>query len=185
MSFKEIIKADLYRYTKQTNISEFFKMLMVAPGFRYTFFLRLYASKNPLVRVIARFFLILTSIMYGYQIGLHTRIGKGLYIGHYGALVVNGAATIGENCNLAQGVVIGQANRGKMQGVPTIGNRVWIGANVIIVGKVTIADNVLIAPGAYVNFDVPSNSMVIGNPGVIKTYSPEKDVVEGYVHNPV
>ena len=185
MRIRDIIASDLFRYTQKKDFSTLIESLLIIPGFRYTFFLRLYASKNPLVRVIARFFLILTSIMYGYQIGLHTRIGKGLYIGHYGALVVNGAATIGENCNLAKGVVIGQANRGKMQGVPTIGNRVWIGANAIIVGKVTIADNVLIAPGAYVNFDVPSNSMVIGNPGVIKTYSPEKDVVEGYVHNPV
>lgn len=32
---------------------------------------------------------------------------------------------------------------------------------------VSIGDDVLIAPGAFVNFDVPSNSIVIGNPGKI------------------
>lgn len=30
-----------------------------------------------------------------------------------------------------------------------------------------IGNNVLIAPNAFVNFDVPDNSIVIGNPGKI------------------
>ena len=46
---------------------------------------------------------------------------------------------------------------------------------------VTIGDNVLIAPNAYVNFDVPSNSIVIGNPGKIIPNRP--DATEGYCHN--
>ena len=48
-----------------------------------------------------------------------------------------------------------------------IGNNVCMNANSIIVGHATIGDNVLIAPGAFVNFDVPDNSIVIGNPGQI------------------
>ena len=32
---------------------------------------------------------------------------------------------------------------------------------------VKIGNNVLIAPGAFVNFDVPDNSIVLGNPGQI------------------
>lgn len=40
-------------------------------------------------------------------------------------------------------------------------------ANSVIVGGVTIGDNVLIAPNAFINFDVPSNSIVIGNPAKI------------------
>ena len=38
----------------------------------------------------------------------------------------------------------------------------------VIVGNITIGNNVLIAPGAYVNFDVPDGSIVIGNPGLIR-----------------
>ena len=34
-------------------------------------------------------------------------------------------------------------------------------------GWVKIGNNVMIAPGAFVNFDVPDNSIVIGNPGKI------------------
>ena len=55
----------------------------------------------------------------------------------------------------------------KKNGCPVISDEVWIGANSVIVGKIKIGKNVLIAPNAYVNFDVPENSIVIGNPGVI------------------
>ena len=34
-------------------------------------------------------------------------------------------------------------------------------------GEMALGRNVLIAPNAYVNFDVPDNSIVIGNPGKI------------------
>ena len=36
-----------------------------------------------------------------------------------------------------------------------------------MVGKVTIGDDVLIVPNACVNFNVPSHSIVICNPGKI------------------
>ena len=48
--------------------------------------------------------------------------------------------------------------------MPTIGNEVWIGVNATIVGKVTIGDDVLIAPNAFVNCDIPSHCVVFGNP---------------------
>ena len=42
-----------------------------------------------------------------------------------------------------------------------IGNEVWLGINVAIVGKVTIGDDVLIAPNSYVNCDVPSHRLFL------------------------
>jgi serine O-acetyltransferase len=104
---------------------------------------------------------------YGIQIPAGTAIGKGFYIGHFGTIVVNGNARIGDNVNISPGVIIGQQSRGRLKGVPTINDRVWIGSNAIIVGNITIGDECMIAPGAYVNFDVPARSLVMGNPGVI------------------
>lgn len=40
-------------------------------------------------------------------------------------------------------------------------------ANATICGNVKISENSIIAAGSFVNFDVPPNSLVIGNPGVI------------------
>ena len=84
--------------------------------------------------------------------------------------------------NIAQGVTIGQANRGERIGVPEIGDEVWIGTNAVIVGHIKIGNNVLIAPNAYVNTDVPSNSIVIGNPAQI---TPNKKATNGYINNKI
>ncbi|HET53781.1 MAG TPA: hypothetical protein ENN33_01030 [Ignavibacteria bacterium] len=61
------------------------------------------------------------SIKYGIQIPVGTEIGSSFYIGHFGNIVVNPNAKIGKNCNIAQGVTIGQSNRGKRKGFPIIG----------------------------------------------------------------
>lgn len=88
---------------------------------------------------------------------------------------------IGNNCNIGPNVTIGQTNKGSRKGVPVIGNKVWIGTGAVIVGKVTIGDHVLIAPNSFVNFDVPPNSLVIGNPGQV--IAKDASVVDGYIDN--
>lgn len=67
-------------------------------------------------------------------------------------------------------------------GTPIIGNNVFLGTNSIVVGKVKIGNDVLIAPGAYVNFDIPDHSIVIGNLGKIIT---KENATEGYIASPV
>ena len=57
-----------------------------------------------------------------------------------------------------------------------------IGANAVIVGNITIGSDVLIAPPAYVNFDVPDHSIVIGNPARIIH---RENATEDYVCNRV
>lgn len=52
----------------------------------------------------------------------------------------------------------------------TIGNNVWFGGNVTVIGGVTIGDNVVIGAGSVVIKDIPSNSVAVGNPcKVVKT----------------
>ena len=101
-------------------------------------------------------------------------------MGHFGSIVINKKAKIGDNCNIAHTITIGQANRGNTKGCPVIGNNVWIGTGSVIVGKIIIGDNVLIAPNTFVNGDVPSNSLVIGNPFKI---IPKENPTEGYINN--
>lgn len=58
-----------------------------------------------------------------------------------------------------------------------IGNNVFIGCNVTILPNIKIGNNVIIAAGSVVTKDVPSNSVVGGNPAkVISTF-------EEYVNN--
>ena len=59
---------------------------------------------------------------------------------------------IGDNCSITHNVTIVKTNRVSKKGCPVIGNEVWIGAGAVIVGKIIIGSNVLIAPNAFVNF---------------------------------
>ncbi len=46
----------------------------------------------------------------------------------------------------------------------TIGNKVWIGANVTVLPGVTIGNNTIIGAGSVVNKDIPDNVIAAGNP---------------------
>lgn len=115
---------------------------------------------------------------YGLEIFSNPNIGKGLVIGHWGRIVINGEAKIGEQCMITHNVTIGRDIRGKRAGAPTIGDRVAIRTNSTVVGKIVIGDDVLIAPNTFVNFDVPSHSIVIGNPARIIA---RENAAEGHV----
>ena len=115
----------------------------------------------------------------GLEFSAIEQIGGGLYLGHVYNITINEKAKIGRNCNIHRGVVIGQTNRGDNKGAPTIGNEVWIGINAAIVGNITIGEDVLIAPNSFVNIDVPSHSVVFGNPCIIR----HRDwATEGYIN---
>ena len=48
-----------------------------------------------------------------------------------------------------------------------IGNKVWIGAHATILPGVTIGDGAVVAAGAVVTKDVPSNVVVAGVPAKV------------------
>ena len=155
------IGKDSERWVKQL------RHLIFVPGFQYIYFLRkTQLAKYRIGRLFYAACLKLCSYRFAIQIPPQTKIGEGFRILHWGHIVVNPSAVIGKNFNISPGCLIGMAE-GKRRGVPVIGDNVCMNANSMVVGGVKIADNVLIAPGAFVNFDVPANSIVIGNPGKI------------------
>jgi len=139
-------------------------------------------KKNSLRGIFYRIKLRRLSLKTGIQIPTETKIGNGFMIAHFGTIIINPHVTIGDNVNVAPGVVIGKANRGEKKGVPVIGNNVWIGANAVITGNIQIGDDVLIAPGAFVNVSVPAHSVVIGNPCEIHS---RDNATEGYINRTV
>lgn len=174
---KQIIEADMKRYYDKV---PFLKLIQV----RYLIIYRKasFYPKKSIRGLYYRIRLNLLSEKTGIQIPTKAKIGKGFYIGHFGTIIINPEAEIGNNVNIATGVTIGKTNRGEKKGVPVIGNNVWIGTNAVIVGKITIGDDVLIAPNAYVNVDIPPHSVVLGNPAVIHT---KDHATEGYVNRTV
>ena len=149
----------LYDYYRMTGKKWSFVMLL-RYDIRYLYLIRRKKTK------LRTFFAIRAARKYGLEI-LSDNIGPGLYIGHAHNINVNPDTIIGKNCNLNKGCTLGRENRGIREGAPVLGDNVWIGTNSVVVGKVYIGNDVLIAPNAYVNFDVPDHSIVLGNPGRI------------------
>jgi serine O-acetyltransferase len=182
---RQTLRADLFRYRGQTGRRAFWSAYLREPGFRFTCYLRKTAHYSSRKRSFAFFAYLYNRVLYhhyrfryGFDISPTTRIGPGLYIGHFGGVVISPHAVLGANVNNAHGVTIGAASRGPRTGAPTLEDRVWVGANAVLVGNIVIGHDALIAPGAYVNFDVPPMAVVLGNPG--KVISSEGSI--GYVN---
>lgn len=104
---------------------------------------------------------------YGIELYETTNIGRRLRIAHQSGIVVHSRAVIGDDCLIRQGVSIGRAsNHG--EGVralpPILGNRVEVGAGAVLVGGITIGDDVVIGPNAVVMTNVPAGSIVASPP---------------------
>lgn len=119
---------------------------------------------------------------YNTDIPARCKIGGGFKIRHLGGIVFNPGVEIGKNVDCLNGVLLGQIDFGAKAGGPRIGDNVFLGTNSIVVGKIKIGNDVLIAPGAYVNFDVPDHSIVIGNPGRIIA---KENAARGYIASPI
>ena len=182
----QTLRADVCRYSGKTDRAAFRNSYLRHPGFRFTYYLRKVAHQSAKRRSFGAFGYFYNRILlnhyrfkYGFDISPTTKIGPGLYIGHFGGVVISPYAVLGANVNIAQGVTIGATSRGSRIGAPTLEDRVWVGANAVLVGKITIGREALIAPGAYVNFDVPSGAVVLGNPGKVVSDSGSA----GYINN--
>lgn len=184
LSLKNSLGEDLKRYGIKAKPTFFrgLKLLLFnhTPGIKFSIVFRScqhYRRKNRILFYF--FFLYLRRIKYkyGFDISYRTAIGKGLYIGHFGGIVIHGDTSIGEYCNISQGITIGILNRGKNKGIPKIGNNVFIGPNAVIVGGITIEDSVLIGANSLVNFNVEENAVVAPTPSQIISHKGSK----GYV----
>ena len=172
---------DLYRYEGERCHSLIVQLryLFFTPGYRYSYLLRhTQNASNSISRFFWHALLRRCMNQTGIQIPWQTSIGPGIIFGHWGTIVINPSVKIGKNFGISHGCLIGNS-QGKRKGVPTIGDNVIMHANAVIVGKCSIGNDVLIAPGAFVNFDVPDNSVVIGNPGKIipRDSSPTKKYI--------
>ncbi len=171
--YKKIILADSTRYGIHKN--EIYRFLIKSIEFRFVFIFRTVAflKTQPLLFplfVIMRFIYGRMKIRYGINIPYNTGIGPGLYIGHFGGIVIHPEVKIGKNCNLNHCITIGVAYGGKNPGVPKLGDNVYLGPGCKIFGGITIGNDVAIGANCVVTKSIPDRSVVVGIPGRIISY---------------
>ncbi len=171
-ALRYLLRADLYRYKGSHGLLLGIKAYLRYPGFRFTFWMRLAAflHAHPClapVYWVAHLQGYRYEFKYGITIPIDTAVGPGLYIGHFGGIVINDEARIGRNCNLLQGVTIGVINRGKRKGCPQIGDCVFIGPGAKVLGNINVGSNVAIGANAVVIDDVADGVAVAGVPARI------------------
>lgn len=115
----------------------------------------------------------------------NVHIGKNVFLNFGTCLVDDGPIYIGDDCMIGPGCHIVTAihpvsprlRKKKLQyNKPvTLGNNVWLGAGVIILPGVTIGDNSIVGAGSVVTHDVPTDTIVVGNPAKVLRKITEDD----------
>jgi serine O-acetyltransferase len=168
-----------YRRYRATGAGSWFGVIFLTQGFwavclyRLTYRLergRFWPGLGPVLHAIGTVLHKAAEIVTGISLPPECDIAPGLYIGHFGPTVVHGAVRIGVNCNLSQGVTIGIAGRGENRGCPTLGDRIYVGPNAVIMGKISIGNDAAIGAGAIVNKAVPDRGVAVGNPASVISY---------------
>ncbi len=157
---------DYIRTTDDTTFipHHFLRDFLFQHRLRYMIYFRIAQhTKSQLMKFFCEVKLFRLCRKYGIEVKTPTRIGPGFVMVHPYNITISPQAVLGRNINIMKGATIG-ANQGKRPGSPRIGDCVYIGLNATIPGGITIGDDVMIAPNAFVNQDIPSHSIVIGNP---------------------
>jgi serine O-acetyltransferase len=131
---------------------------------------------RALVSLIAVFIDVATNIELPSQVS----IGPGLFLPHSGYIVVASNVVIGSHCTLTQGVTIGHRGGGSVVSLagPVIGDRVYLGPGAVVLGPISIGDDVLIGANAVVTRSVPDRAVVVGNPARVISMRGAFDLVK-------
>lgn len=174
------IQKDLFRYTGKSGLRDFCSQMRRDKGFAFLVYWRyLKKGSNPILRIFSKIRIHKIGMIQGIEIPKSVVLGSGAKFIHPYNITINSKAVIGKNLTMLKGATIGNT-KGNNSGVPRIGNSVYIGLNATVVGGIIIGDDVLIAANTFVNFNVPSHSVVIGNPGVIHH---KKRATDKYIDN--
>jgi serine O-acetyltransferase len=109
----------------------------------------------------------------GISLPASARIGKGLYIGHFGEIFIHPQCVIGDNFSVGQGVTIGTRGRGGGE-VPVIGDDVYVGVGAKVLGGILLGDGAAVGANAVVLCDVPPGGTAVGVPAKVLSKGPKE-----------
>ena len=172
--FLQIIRLDLSRLSQQSSgemlVVQYWKI--VHPRFFPVLILRLaqQCQSTLILRPIAALLTWANLILFGIEVTPRCRIGGGLFLPHTSGTVI-GAASIGVNATIFQGVTLGAkfADMSYTETTrPVLEEDVVIGAGAKVLGGVNIGRGARVAANSLVLVSVPAGATAIGVPAIIK-----------------
>lgn len=171
-SFFRLIQQDLMRFSASNNLNGLLYLKLFHPRFLPVALIRisraLYSCR--FLRPLAFIVVWGNFIVFGIEVTPRCEIGGGLFLPHSSGTVI-GAARVGENVTIFQGVTIGtkyadlkyeESNR------PIIEDSVVLGAGSKVLGNITVGAGALVAANSLVINSVPPGVTVIGVPALVR-----------------
>jgi serine O-acetyltransferase len=122
-----------------------------------------------ILRALSRVRLWMWNWFAGSDVLAGARIGRNVMLPHPNGVVIHEHAIVGDDCMIMQQVTIGAIRAGE---VPTLGDKVYVGAGAKILGKVTVGNGAAIGANAVVLTDVPEGWVAVGVPAVARSRKP-------------
>jgi serine O-acetyltransferase len=91
-------------------------------------------------------------------------IGRRVVIDHGMGIVIGETATVGDDCLLYKGIVLGGTSLNRTKRHPQLGAGVVVGSNACILGAIEIGEHARIGSGSVVVRPVPAGATVVGVP---------------------
>ena len=118
-------------------------------------------------RFSARFLSFIGRTLTNVDIHPGATIGRRFFIDHGACVVIGETAEVGDDVTLYHGVTLGGTSWNKGKRHPTLANGVVIGAGAKILGPITLGERVRVGANSVVVKDVPADRTVVGVPGRI------------------
>lgn len=163
--YKETLRYELYKYAHgELTFLQKIRVRYFQPNTNCVLLARkmwyLY-SQGGLYRFISKLIYLKIVHRYGCVIYPSAQVGKGFHICHPVGIVI-GQCSVGENFMIYQNCTVGSRIAG--EGDPVIGNNVSLCTNSVLIGNITIADQVVIGAHSLVVKDIAEAGTYVGNP---------------------
>jgi len=179
ISLRDALERDAKRYidffSRKPLTARRFGRLLLTPEYRLVVAFRVYSWLHAQGWVWPAYLLYsMTKSRTACDLSPAARIGPGLRIEHRSDIVIGPAAVLGSDISVFNGVTIGKRRPRLLSDdlatqvlpleMPTIADRVMIGAGAKLLGAITVGSDAIIGANAVVLHDVPCGATVVGVP---------------------